>query len=288
MRVAGSWLMVTWAGGGNVNPFIGLAGHLMARGHRVGALATRSLLPRLAGAGMEIVGAADGWLASADGVGEAVERFSPDALIIDYMLTGALSGAERCGLTTVVLVHALYTALLADGAPYPIAMSGPVAAINEVRSGLGLAPIAAHADLVAAADLVLVAAPRQLDVAGEVPANVVYAGALFEGPGEDAGWLPPGGDGPLVVVSVGTAGDAAADFELLGRILRALSELPVRGFVTQGRRTIRWRAAARRRTEDFLCGRSGRCALRVPPGPTRCRQRRGVSHRATASPVGTA
>jgi hypothetical protein len=132
----------------------------------------------------------------------------------------------------VALVHTLYTALLADGAPHPIGMASPISAVNDVRGRAGLAPIAGYAGLLAAADLVLVTAPRQLDAAGEVPANVVYAGAFFEGPGEDAGWRAPGGDGPLVVVSVGTAGESAAESELLGRILGALGQLPVRGFVT--------------------------------------------------------
>jgi UDP:flavonoid glycosyltransferase YjiC (YdhE family) len=229
--MAGTWLMVTWAGGGNVNPFLGLAGHLLARGNRVGALATASLRPRLAAAGIEVVGAADGWLPDADEVGQAVEGFAPDALIVDYMLTGALCGAERSGLPTVALVHTLYTELLVDGAPHPMGMSGSIEAINDVRIGIGLAPIAHHADLLAVADVVLVTAPRELDAPGELPSNVAYAGALFEGPGDDAGWQPPRGDGPLVAVSVGTAGDPAKETELLGRILGALGQLPVRGFV---------------------------------------------------------
>jgi UDP:flavonoid glycosyltransferase YjiC (YdhE family) len=229
--MAGTWLMVTWAGGGNVNPFLGLAGHLLARGHRVGALATASLRPRLAAAGIEVVAAADGWLPDADEVCQAVQGFAPDALIVDYMLTGALCGAERCRLPTVALVHTLYTALLVEGAPHPIGMAGSIEAINDVRVRAGQAPIARHADLLAVADMVLVTAPRELDAPGELPSNVVYAGALFEGPGDDAGWRPPGGDGPLVAVSVGTAGDPAAETELLGRILDALAQLPVRGFV---------------------------------------------------------
>jgi MGT family glycosyltransferase len=80
----------------------------------------------------------------------------------------------------------------------------------------------------------MVTAPRELDAPGDVPANVAYAGALFEGRGPDAGWLPPDGAGPLVAVSTGTVGDPAVETELLERILRALAGLPVRGFVTIG------------------------------------------------------
>jgi UDP:flavonoid glycosyltransferase YjiC (YdhE family) len=219
-----------WAGGGNVNPFLGLAAHLLDRGHRVGAVATATLHDRLAEAGVDVVGAPEGWLPGADDVLTAVRACSPDVLVVDYMLTAALCGAERSGRPTVALVHTLYRELLLDGSPSPIGMAGPVAAVNEVRTAIGLAPIAAHAELLDAADLVVVTAPRALDAPGEVPPNVVHAGALFEGPGPDDGWQPPGGD-PLVVVSVGTAGDAT-ESELLQRILHALAPLPVRAFVS--------------------------------------------------------
>jgi len=223
-----SYLFVMWAGGGNVNPFLGLAGHLLARGHRIGAVAPDSLTGRLGPTGIEPVRAPDGWLAGATDVAAGVEAFAPDVLVVDYMLTGALCGAERAGLPTVALVHTLYRALLRDGAPDPIGVGGPVAAVNEVRASIGLAPIAVHADLLDAADLVLVTAPRQLDAPGDVPANVVYAGAFFEGPGPDQGWLPPPGDGPLVVISLGTAGDPDREAEALGTVLDAVASLPVR------------------------------------------------------------
>ena len=132
----------------------------------------------------------------------------------------------------MALVHTLYLALLADGAPHPMGMAGPVEALNPARAAAGLSPLASLADLLDAVDLVLVAAPRALDAPGEVPGNVMYAGPLLEGPGPDAGWAPPAGSGPLVVVSLGTAGDPAQEAPVLRRIVAALADLPVRGFVT--------------------------------------------------------
>ena len=228
--MAGSYLFVMWAGGGNVNPFLGLAEHLRDRGHRVRAVATAALHDRLAGAGIDVVGAPDGWLPGADDLLTAAREHSPDVLVVDYMLTAALCGAERSGRPTVVLVHTLYRELLLDGAPHPIGMAGPVAAVNEVRIANELAPVASHAELLDSAAVVLVAAPRELDAPGDVPDNVVYAGALFEGPGPDGGWQPPGGE-PLVVVSLGTAGDPA-ESDLVQRILDALAPLHVQGFLT--------------------------------------------------------
>ena len=236
-----SWLFVLWAGGGNVGPFVTLASHLVARGDRVAAVVPAGAAERLAAAGATLAGVPDGWLPGPDDVLAAVDAEAPDALVVDYMLTGALCAAERTGVPTVALVHTLYRRLLVAGAPHPIGMAGGVAALNAVRSDLGLQPIVAHRDVLAAADLVLVTAPAELDEpdaaapAGRPDgrANVAYAGPLPEGPGPDAGWEPPAGEGPLVVVSTGTAGDdPAVETDLLGRVLTALGGLPVRGFVT--------------------------------------------------------
>lgn len=229
--MAGSWLLVTWAGGGNVGPFLGLAEQLVARGHRVGALATRSLIPRLAAVGAETTGPAEGSLPTASDVARTAGAFDPDVLVVDYMLTGALCAAEKCGQPTVALVHTLYTALLVEGAPQPIRMAAPLESLNELRRSIGLGPISGFADLLAATDVVLVTAPRQLDAPGAVPPNLVYAGAILPGPGSDVDWRPPSGEGPLVVVSLGTAGEAAPESELLRKILDALGGLPVRGLV---------------------------------------------------------
>jgi UDP:flavonoid glycosyltransferase YjiC (YdhE family) len=227
-----SCLLVCWAGGGNVNPFLGLSEQLRQRGYRVGAVATPSLLPRLEAAGIGTTIAAQGWLPNAEDVLAAVQTFSPDVLVVDFMLTHALCGARAAGPPTVALVHTLYNAVLVDDTPYPMFMAAPLEAVNDVRAGLGLTPIATLGALLAEADLVLVTAPRELDVAGELPANVDYCGALFEGAGADTGWSPPAGGGPLVAVSVGTAGDPAIESALLERVLSALSQLPVKGFVS--------------------------------------------------------
>jgi len=230
--VARSYLFVMWAGGGNVGPFLCLAERLRARGHAVRAVATAELAARLADAGVDLVGSPEGWLPGAADVVAAADTNPPDVVVVDYMLTDALGGAERLGRPTVALVHTLYRELLSDGAPHPIGMAGTVDALNPARVAAGLAPLASYAELLAAVDLILVTAPRLLDAPGDVPANVVYAGPLLEGPGPDAGWAPPRGSGPLVVVSLGTVGDPAHEVPVLRCILTALADLPVRGFVT--------------------------------------------------------
>jgi MGT family glycosyltransferase len=230
--VARSYLFAMWDGGGNLGPFLCLAERLQAAGHAVRAVAPTGLAGRLADASVDLVGSPEGWLPGAADVVAAADAHPPDVVIVDYMLTDALGGAERLGRPTVALVHTLYRELLTDGAPHPIGMAGPVERLNPARVAAGLAPLSTHADLLAAVDLVLVAAPRPLDAPGAVPANVTYAGPLLEGPGPDAAWAPPPGSGPLVVVSLGTAGDPAVEVPVLRRVLAALAELPVRAFVT--------------------------------------------------------
>ena len=197
------FLWAMWAGGGNVGPFLCLAGHLQQRGHEVVAVATRSLEGRLAAAGISLAGAPDGWLPAGGDLLAAADAHPPDAVLVDYMLTDALGGAEQLDVPTAALVHTLYRELLVDAAPHPMGMAGPVDALNPGRIA-----------------------------AGPVPPTVRYTGPLLEGAGPDAGWQPPGGSGPLVVVSLGTAGDPAAEVPVLRRVIGVLGTMAVRGFVT--------------------------------------------------------
>jgi UDP:flavonoid glycosyltransferase YjiC (YdhE family) len=230
--VSGTCLFALWAGGGNVNPFLRLAAELGADGHRVAALATPSISERLTGAGIDVVGTTSRYLASAEELLAAIDACEPDVIVVDYMLTRALSGAEATGIPTVALVHTLYTALLRDGAPHPMGMAGEVETMNDERAAFDLPPVSGFGDLLAACELVIVAAPRELDADGPVPENVEYVGALFEGPGPDRDWVPPAGDGPLVVVTAGTAGNPELEIGLLDRVMRALDGMAARGYVT--------------------------------------------------------
>jgi UDP:flavonoid glycosyltransferase YjiC (YdhE family) len=230
--VSETCLFALWAGGGNVNPFLGLAAELRAHGYRVTALTTPSIRERLTGAGIEVVGTASRYLASAEELLAAVDACDPDVIVVDYMLTRALNGAEASGIPTVALVHTLYTALLRDGAPHPMGMAGPVETVNDERAAFDLPPVSGFGDLLGACELVMVAAPRELDAEGPVPDNVEYVGALFEAAGSHQTWVPPLGDGPLVVVTAGTAGNPELEIGLLDRVIRALDGMDARGYVT--------------------------------------------------------
>jgi UDP:flavonoid glycosyltransferase YjiC (YdhE family) len=224
-----SFLLAPLDAGGNVNPFLGLAEALQARGHTVRAVAPARLRDRLEAAGLA-VHAYPGPLPSPDDVCDAGDECRPDVVVVDYMATPALVGAHALGRPTVALVHTLYLALLVGGAPMAMTIVADVAALNAERARLGFGPIRWFGDLLSEVDLVLVTAPRELDGPGTPPPNVRYGDILFQSAGPDAGWAPPPGEEPLVVVCMGTAGQGGAP--VLQRVLDALGGCAVRGWLS--------------------------------------------------------
>ena len=224
-------LLVGWAGGGNVGPLVCLAEEMADQGVRIGVLAGSGLSTRLGAAPVSFLSESVSWLPGAEDVLGAVDEFGADGLVVDYMLTEALSGAEASGRPTAALVHTLYQALLVEGAPHPMEMAGSVAALNQARVRLDLDPIKAYADLLTGCALVAVAAPRELDEPGPVPAHMRYLGPLIPRSTNDSDWEPPSGADPLVAVSLGTAATAENEAEIIQRILLALGGMSVRGLV---------------------------------------------------------
>jgi MGT family glycosyltransferase len=238
----GSVLLVTWEGGGNVAPMLVLGAELARRGHDVRVLgppgAVEARFGR-EGVAYRATGAAAQWSpeaqrALAGEVAAEVHRAPTDAAVVDYMQPAALCGAEAAGVPVAAFVHTLY-ARQAVTDHSPIHMAADAAAVDELRSGLGLPALGRVTALLDHAPLVLVTTLKGLDrPEGAVPPNVRYVGPLVEPPGDDAGWVPPGepADGPLVVVSMGTTPmDEAA---VLQRVLDALDGAPVRVLVTLG------------------------------------------------------
>jgi MGT family glycosyltransferase len=248
---------LTWAGGGNVPPAIGLARALATRGHAVevwGYEAQRAAIEGrgLAFAALERSGAFDvraappearvaalmRYVAACpehlDDVPELLARRGADALVVDCMMMGAIAARARFAAPMIVLVHSAVAGLI----PPPDSPVGTVwlPAANAVRASVGLAPLArleqAWADLPA-----LVTTIPELDpAAGARGAQVRYVGPIAEplsGPAGDAPWESPwdaADDRPLVLVSFSTTGF----WDQAGRArntLAALAEEPVRVLV---------------------------------------------------------
>jgi MGT family glycosyltransferase len=148
------------------------------------------------------------------------------------MLPSALCAAESTGLPVTALVHTLY-APIASAAFDSMSMMGGVRLINTLRGDLGLPPVERITDLLDRTARVFATAPLALDPApAAVAANVRYVGPLLEAPGADARWAPPAGDGPLIVISLGTT--PMDEAPVLQRVLDAVSEMPVRAVATVG------------------------------------------------------
>lgn len=233
-------LAVTWDGGGNVPPMLGIADELRRRAHDVRVLGharqridvtaqgieftpyshAMPWAPCDTGSGAEFVRSyvrlfTD--LGPGDDVRETLRDWPADLVLVDCLSLGALRAALRASLPTVVLTHMFrkYTATV--WAHSPIGLIATLQAMTPSR-------------MWAAADRELVASDSELDPASArpLPPNVRYIGVVQSQP---AG--PAALDGTTVLVSLSTIhypGQAST----LQVILDALADVPVRAVATTG------------------------------------------------------
>src|SRR6266545_6804406 len=110
--------------------------------------------------------------------GEVLDEVRPDLAVVDCMLPAAIAAAWATGTPTVSLVHFLYglarTQMLRAGGAWTTDL-GSLAATHRM---LGLSPPSNGLSAWEASELVLVTAPRWLDIDCDAPANVLHAGPL--------------------------------------------------------------------------------------------------------------
>jgi UDP:flavonoid glycosyltransferase YjiC (YdhE family) len=234
-------LVVTWEGGGNVPPMLGIAGELQRRGHQVRVLGHPQQRDVVVSAGLKFVGYrhARAWSPKVattgprfllrfifgpftdPRIGEDVRgeivREPADLALVDSMLLAGVRAAERGGMPTAVLMHTFHRYHTHQWSRNPI---GVVAAMRGMRPGR----------LWNAADRVLVATDSTLDPAAEsrLPANIRYTGVV-QAPIQPS--TPE--DMSLVLVSLSTMFFEGQE-ETLQAILDALEGLPIRGILTAG------------------------------------------------------
>ncbi len=257
-EVRGRFLFVVWDGGGNVLPALALGRRLARRGHAVRVLAPPALRGRVEEAGclfrsFERTPAWDPtlgrafedqmpfmlrlWLgveAGEDLLAE-LDRERADALVVDFMLLGALAAAERTRLPTAALVHTLYH-LSVEGRWAERLWTPSLPEINETRRRFGLDPLASAPELWARAAAVLVLTPRALDrpVAGLAP-NARYVGPVLDDDPEPEAWdLPWVREHPDPLVVVGFSTTYQHQEAALQRVLDALAGLRLRVLLTLG------------------------------------------------------
>jgi MGT family glycosyltransferase len=242
---------VTWDGGGNVPPAIGIAQELVARGNVVrflgylpqqAAIEARgmafSTLPRSGRFDLYGERAPEERLASIirnvwacpehlEDIPDALAANPADVLIIDFLMQGALAQARRTDIPVAVLAHSTVAGLV----PPPDSPMGSarLAAANGIRATIGLPRMERLNDGWAGLPTI-VTTIRELDPAADgAPKAVHYVGPVTERMAQSTWHAPWALDDPrtLVLVSFSTT----RLWDASGRIrntLAALAGEPVR------------------------------------------------------------
>jgi UDP:flavonoid glycosyltransferase YjiC (YdhE family) len=192
-------LVVTWGPGGNLPPMLAAARVLAGRGHHVtvlGSRETRGEAERLgfpvlgyrrtpdpdtsvafesqAGRLMAIAAGADVALDCRDAIDDA----RPDLAVVDCMLPAALAASRAAGTSAASIVHFLYGAARRRMLEHGGGWTTDLDTLAGTHRTLGLVPARNGLAAWEAPDLVLVTAPRWLDVDAGAPSHVVHAGPL--------------------------------------------------------------------------------------------------------------
>ena len=152
---------------------------------------------------MELARAAPALGFAEDVLGE-LELAPVDALVVDFMLAGAVAAAERAGLPTAALMHTIYCLAAPGRPPFGPGLKargdragrfrdaailgfrrrtnrGALIDLNEARRHIGLAPVASASDQLARVARVLVSTSAAFDPPpAEVPPNVRYVGPQLD------------------------------------------------------------------------------------------------------------
>jgi UDP:flavonoid glycosyltransferase YjiC (YdhE family) len=192
-------LVITWVSGGNLPPLLAAASLLDSRGHEVTVLGSGETRDASRRVGLGVTGyrrspdpdprvdfeaQADLLLATMAGAEialdarDALAELRPDLAVVDCMLPAAIAAARAVRTPTASLVHFLYglarTQMLRAGGGWTTDLRS-LAATHRM---LGLAAPSDGLSAWESPELLLVAAPRWLDVECNAPANVLHAGPL--------------------------------------------------------------------------------------------------------------
>ena len=196
-----SFVFVTWDGGGNLPPAIGMAQDLVAMGHDVRFLGHRKQGAQVEAAGLpfrafeqtpdydsEVPVSPQDFMpflfdhiifepAMAQDLEAEMAWGRTDAVVVDCMLTAPLALAEASEVPSAALVHTLHRFF--DGWDLATIPGSP--RLAGLRARLGLPPAVTLHDTWRGADRVLVVSPPQFDDAdAQLPANTIHVGAVAD------------------------------------------------------------------------------------------------------------
>lgn len=245
-------LVMTWGPGGNLPPLLAAASLLDHRGHEVTVLSsgeTRDAAIRL-GLGVtdyrrspdpnthvsfeaqaELMMATTAGAEIALDARDALAELHPDLAVVDCMLPAAIAAARAIGTPTASLVHFLYgparTQMLRTGG----AWTTDLRSLATTHRLLGLSAPSNGLSAWEAPELVLITAPRWLDVDCDAPANVLHAGPLGV-----SVWRPPlapSGERQRVLLTFSTT-VMAGQVALIHRVTDAVAALDLDAVLTLG------------------------------------------------------
>lgn len=289
------YLFPMWEGGGTIPPHLGIARRLLGRGHRVHVLADPTVEDDALAAGCTfspwrraphrtsldpaqdllrdwevdnpfamLRRVRDVFIASpaadyaADTL-EAIDSTRPDVVVPDFMLFGAIMGAQAASVPVAPVVTNIWM-LPTRGAPAIGPGFGPpksllgrtrnalmlrlanrvfdaaLPKLNSARAGYGLPALDTFYDQVLDAPRILVLTSASFDFASPtVPDNARYVGPVLDEPSWAEPWESPWpADHPDPLLLVGFSSTFQDQGPLLRRVVEALSTLPVRAVVTLG------------------------------------------------------
>jgi UDP:flavonoid glycosyltransferase YjiC (YdhE family) len=226
-------LFVTWDGGGNVPPAVGIANELQRRGHHVRFLGHQSQAAAFTAAGHPFAGypTARSFTSDApsttaaqlgvfgdramgrDVLAELASR-QADVVVVDCLLFGVLDALRRAGRPYVVLEHSF------DGF-FRGAAKGPLGLVLRLRGFRAT-------DLIDSGRLVITTALAELDAGhGQVTHTGPVVTAVRAGGGR------PGAEEPRVLISLSTFAFRSLT-PTWQRVLDAVGELPASFVATTG------------------------------------------------------
>lgn len=248
------FLFLTWDGGGNQPPAIGIAQELREHGNEVLFAGYASQQSRFTARGFRFVllersqaaleaASGDGWTRLRDGVllctpqleevPELCAREQADVVVVDCMMLAALLACEVTRLPTAVFVHSPPGAILHPGRVLGQRLPSP---LNALRVTAGLPAVERLWDGWRGMLVVCTSIPQLDPLLGEIPSEFAFVGPVFERvPPSD--WHSPWSvddSRPLILASFSTH-VSQNQRSRIQRTLMGLAHLPYRILVTSGR-----------------------------------------------------
>jgi hypothetical protein len=157
---------------------------------------------------------------------DAIRALRPHLVVADCMLPAALAATEAARTPSASLVHFLYGVARRVMRERGGSWTTDLGTLARTREALGLDPVGDGLAAWEAPDLVLVTAPRWLDVDAGAPAHVLHAGPL----GVDTG--STGGRSRVLLTFSSTVMDGQP--ELIDRLCAAAADVALRPTLTLG------------------------------------------------------